>query len=146
MTIDYDADDQTLESLDKEQLQKGKDKDMATIAEFDTHDIIEEKDHKGEVVDGMWVVNGKDDGSVRARIVARQFRKKWRDSRFAATPGMLPTRLLLSRCASSRRYCFVILDLRGALLQIPSSENVAMHPPSDVSPGPGKVWLLKVAW
>ena len=67
------------------------------------------------------------------------------DSRFAATPGMFVLRAGLSICATDRKLCMIILDLTTAFLQIPSEETVAMRPPSDVAPGEGKIWKLKVA-
>ncbi len=120
--------------------------EMKSIHEFEGYVIIDEKDHEGEVVGGMWIIAVRDNGDVRARLVCRQFKRKWIETRFAATPGMMALRFFLSILASNAKLCFLMLDLTGAFLQIKSTENIAMRPPADVAPPRGQSWKLLVAW
>ena len=53
------ADEQTLESLDNIELQKGNDTEMKNIHDCDGYDVVKICDFDGELVDGMWVVAGQ---------------------------------------------------------------------------------------
>ena len=105
--VDLDDDDFTddLRRLSPEKLEEGKQKELANLAKYEAKEDVWPEEAPGEIVEGKWVVNVKGSGIVRARIVAKQFRVKGVESRFAATPGFYVMRWLLSLLAADKKKC-----------------------------------------
>eukprot|EP00969_Alexandrium_andersonii_P157281 6951606-Alexandrium_andersonii.AAC.1 len=71
-------------------------------------DVWEDTDWKSvpdnaKVIDMRWVLRRKPDGSVRARIVGRDFATDTRDDVYAATPTVMTSRVLKMRAAQQKR-------------------------------------------
>jgi hypothetical protein len=67
-----------------------------------------------KVVGTRWVLRGKNDGSVKCRLVARQIHKKgvWADA-VAATPTSVGQRIVIMEC-NRRGHELVLIDVKTA--------------------------------
>lgn len=116
--------------FDPEAVQTAKRTEYQTLRDRGTYRVVPrsemEADREAVHVSCKWVITNKgtrESPIIKARYVAREFVSKAidRDELYAATPGLMTMRLLLSRMASTRagnggHRCGMILDVKGAFL------------------------------
>jgi hypothetical protein len=136
------------EGLDPEQVKAGRALELQRLREFGVYTAVP-RSEADRVVSTRWVEVQKAPGLVRSRLVAKDFAVEKREDLFAATPGLVATRLALAvladRWAAGQDWVAKTADVSVAFLHAPvDTENPQyVMPPPDAGEPPGVVWRLE---
>ena len=95
---------------------------LRRLKHFDVHEVVDEGEATGHVVDAKW--SDRQKGSVvRCRIVARQFATKSLEHLFAGTPDATALRAMLSKLATDKDKVLLVADVTSAYNQSASGDR-----------------------
>jgi Reverse transcriptase (RNA-dependent DNA polymerase) len=129
------------------------DKEMASIAEHETFELVKRPENGVNIVSCKWVFAVKADKNgfvdrFKARLVARGFSQQHGvdyTETYSSVVRFKAIRVLYAVCAI-RGYTLELMDVNGAYLNAPLKERVYMAQPDGyVKGGVFMVWLLKKA-
>ena len=115
----------------------------AEIKRFKEFDVFEEvKDHEQPTVSSRWVITSKEEGTYKARLVARGFQELNENQSDAPTADRISKRLMFT-IAACRNWEIKALDITSAFLQADViKRDVFVKPPADIR-RKGIIWKLK---
>ena len=127
-------------SADEKEIRSAKDKEIAKMKEFN---VFEEVPDDGEKkISTRWVFTRKDDGELKARLVARGFEEELLKPTDSPTVSKFIIRILLG-LAAAPTWKLKSIDVKSAFLQSDEIDReVYISPPKEIRRA-GYVWKLK---
>ena len=125
-------------------IKEAKDLELKNFKDFEVYEEIHEQDCDPNIpiISSRWIINKKDDGRIKARLVARGFEESQYLQTDAPTADKTSQRLFLS-IAAMRTWTIQSLDIKAAFLQSHQMQrNLYLKPPSDIKKS-NTVWIVK---
>eukprot|EP00971_Amphidinium_carterae_P332409 6466558-Amphidinium_carterae.1 len=122
--------DELVEGLDPLAVWNGKESELQFIEDWDVFEVVERREDM-QYEDTKWVLRVEPDYSIRARLVARQYKwKSYREDLFAPTSTAISNRIV-DLIAVKKGYCTTTGDATRAFLQVPQDELCFVIPPPE---------------
>ena len=125
----------------KEECMRAKENELEKLKTFDSYEIV---DDSGQFrISSIWVLTKKDNGEVRARLVARGFEEESFTNNDSPTIGRSTLRLFFA-VVCSQRWEIRSTDIKSAFLQGKVLDrDVFLKPPKEAGLKKGQLWKLK---
>ena len=125
----------------KEECMKAKEVELEKLKNFDSYEVVQDC---GQFrISSIWVLTKKDNGEVRARLVARGFEEESSTENDSPTIGRSTLRLFFA-VVCSQRWEIRSTDIKSAFLQGKVLvRDVFLKPPKEAGLQKGQLWKLK---
>ena len=129
------------EEQSKEECVKAKEAELQKLKDFDSYEVVQDL---GQFwISSIWVLTRKEDGAVRARVVARGFDEETSTEKDSPTIGRSTLRLFFA-VVSSLKWEICSTDIKSAFLQGKALDrDVYLTPPKEAGVPKGHLWKLK---